>query len=35
MDSVSLLNSLMILDYYIQLNNEGVGKELIAAGDSR
>lgn len=35
MDSVSLLNSLMILDYDIQLNNEGVGKELIAADDSR
>lgn len=35
MDSISLLNSLMILDYDIQLNKEGVGKELIAADDSR
>lgn len=29
------MDSQIILDYDIQLNKEGVGKELIAAGDSR
>lgn len=29
------MDSQIILDYDIQLNKEGVGKELIAADDSR